>query len=168
MPNPLRVWIEMTCYPSWTGQEVTEYLLQARCCQAVGSPQGDQNQCCLEETQKSKEESWEQINYRTAPHVQQYKTLSRKVQRWHREGSGYMFKGPSHACHREVTPSLGFERLTVHQANSIKTFNFGEAGNLIFCIMIFNISHDIRGLTVMHLQWEKTTNAQGYYCEGQM
>lgn len=96
MPNPLWVWIEKTCYPSWTGQQVTEYLLQVRCCQAVGSPQGDQNQCCLEETQKSKEESWEQINYRTVPHAQQYKTLSRKVQRWHREGSGYMFKGPRH------------------------------------------------------------------------
>lgn len=35
-------------------------------------------------------------------------------------------------------------------------------------MMIFNISHDIRRLTVMYLQWEKMTNAQGYYCEGQM
>ena len=51
-------------------------------------------------------------------------------------------------------------------ANGVITFNFGKAGNLIFRMMIFNTSHDIGGLKVTHLQWEKMS-APGYYCENQ-
>ena len=80
MPNPLRVWIEMTWYPRWTGQQVTELLLQAWYCQAEGIHQGTRSSAARKKLRKDKK----------VPRMQQYKPFSITVERRHREGRGHV------------------------------------------------------------------------------